>query len=182
MFHEIETARLRLRHFTNNDLDALCALFSDPEVVRYLGIEAGSIFSRQECETMLHSSIAGWQKHGFGRWAVIDKRLDKFVGLCGWRSSDGTPELLYMLAKEFWGMGLATEAAGACVRYGFEQLHFASAFAITRPEHDASRRVLEKIGMSFEGVKLHTGIEAAVYTLSKDQFRVDSAAYVLHPV
>jgi RimJ/RimL family protein N-acetyltransferase len=182
MFHEIETARLRLRHFAPGDLDALCALFSDPDVVRYLGVQAGSIFSRQECEIMLQTSIEGWQKHGFGRWAIVDKRLQKFVGLCGWRSSDGTPELLYMLAKEFWGVGLATEAAGACLRYGFEQLHFDSAIAVTRPEHRASRRVLEKIGMSFEGVMLHTGIEAAVYALTKDRFHVDNAAYVLHPV
>ena len=131
---------------------------------------------------MLHTSIEGWQKHGFSRWAIIDKRLEKFAGLCGWRSSGGKPELLYVLTKEVWGRGLATEAAGACLRYGFEELHFDSAIAVTRPEHHASRRVLEKIGMSFEGVMSHSGIEAATYTLTKERFCPDKAAYVLHPV
>ena len=182
MIHEIETARLRLRHLTPGDLDALCALFSDPAVVRYLGVEAGKIFSRQECEAVLQTSIEGWEKHGFSRWAITDKRLGKFVGLCGWRSSDGKPELLYVLAKEYWGRGLATEASAACLRYGFEELNLDSVIAVTRPEHNASRKVLEKIGMSFVGVMSHSGIEAAAcYTLTKERFCADGATYLLHP-
>lgn len=180
--HEIETARLRLRMFTPSDLDLLLTLFRDAEVVRYLGVEAGQIFSQQECEKVLRTSIEGWQRNGFSRWAMIDQRLNRFAGIAGWRSSDGMPELLYVLAKEFWGMGLATEAARACLRYGFEELHFESAIAVTRPEHHASRQVLEKIGMSFEGVRAHSGINAAIYTLTKEQFCPDDAVYVLHPV
>ncbi|HXM34418.1 MAG TPA: hypothetical protein VN920_04485 [Pyrinomonadaceae bacterium] len=54
-------------------------LFSDLEVVRYLGVEAGKIFSREECERVLDTSIEGWQRHGFGLWAIIVKRLEKFA-------------------------------------------------------------------------------------------------------
>src|SRR2546421_7442422 len=106
---EIETARLRLRLFTPNDLDALARLFSDPEVMRYLGIESGKTLTRAETKTVLDRAIASWRERGFGRWAVLLKATQKLIGLCGLRQLEDTPELLYLLSKDWWGQGLAAE-------------------------------------------------------------------------
>jgi RimJ/RimL family protein N-acetyltransferase len=177
---EIETERLRLRRFTPGDLEAFCSLLGDPDVVRYLPARAGAAFSREESEALLYNAIESWTKYGFSRWAVIHKHHAKVIGLCGWRRFDGTPELLYILQKDYWGMGLATEAAKACLRYGFEQLEFDRVVAFTKQENRASRQVLQKIGMDYEGVVFHTGVEVAGYSITKETFFPDDSRYTLH--
>src|SRR5215217_5856766 len=115
--HEVETARLLLRMFTLDDLDALCLIFADPEVMEYLGKD-GLPISKEETSIALKSMIRHWQKHAFGRWAVEDKAERRLIGYAGIRSLEGQAELVYLLAKEYWGLGLATEVAEACLRYG----------------------------------------------------------------
>jgi ribosomal-protein-alanine N-acetyltransferase len=176
---EIETERLRLRRFTPDDLEAFCSILGDPEVMRYLGVAAGPL-SRQESEALLYNAIDTWTTHGFSRLAMVDKYLTKVIGLCGWRRFEGTPELIYILKKESWGMGLATEAAKACLRYGFEELQFDRIIAFTRIENRVSLRVLQKIGMTYEGVFSHTGVEVAGYAITKENFSPDDSTYVLH--
>lgn len=107
---EIETSRLRLRLFTPDDLDDLERLFSDPAVMLYLGVEAGKTMSREETEETLRGIIKVWHKRGFGRWAVIHKELNQFIGLCGLKLLEDDAELIYVLEKEYWGQGLATKA------------------------------------------------------------------------
>lgn len=70
---EVETAHLRLRSFTPDDLDSLAALFSDPEVMRYVGTETGQTVSRAQTAVTLNKYIDYWQKHGIGRLALIHK-------------------------------------------------------------------------------------------------------------
>src|SRR4051794_36194694 len=89
---EIETARLRLRMFSPRDLDDLMLIFGDPDVMKYLGIEAGTTLTRDEVEVTLEKMIEFWANHGFGRWAVINKEDNKMIGLCGLRLLDGAPE------------------------------------------------------------------------------------------
>jgi PPOX class probable F420-dependent enzyme len=74
-------------------------------------------------------------------------------------------ELAYRFGQEFWGRGYATEAAGACLRYGFERLGLARIIAITSPEHVASRRVMEKNGLSFVGTETYYGREMVKYAV-----------------
>jgi RimJ/RimL family protein N-acetyltransferase len=177
---QIETERLRLRRFTPDDLEAFCSIIGDPEVMRYLGVEAGKPPSRQESEALLYNAIDSWTTHGFSRLAIIDKTLMKVIGLCGWRRFEGTPELIYILTMEYWGIGLATEAAKACLRYGFEQLQFDRIIAFTRVENRGSLRVLQKIGMTYEGMFSHTGVEVAGYEITKENFSPDDATFILH--
>src|SRR2546423_13569681 len=106
---EIETARLRLRSFIPNDLDALARLFADREVMRHLGIESGKTLTRAETQTVLDKYIAVWAEHGFGICAVLHKATGQLIGLCGLRLRQTPPELLYVLSKEWWGQGLAVE-------------------------------------------------------------------------
>jgi len=174
---EVETVRLRLRMLAPSDLDRLCLILGDLRVVTFLGVEAGKPFSRAECEKVLDTAIAAWSKYGYGRWAVIDKVTGELIGLCGLRSREGTPELLYILAEAYWNRGLATEAAGACLRFGFEELELSRIIAFTRLENVASRRVLEKLGMSYEGEVREAGVDGVMYVIAREQFRLDESVF-----
>jgi RimJ/RimL family protein N-acetyltransferase len=170
---EIETARLHLRQFTPGDLDDLYSIFSDPDVVKYM--KTGEPASREETERALTSIIQHWKQQGFGRWAAVDKQRGKLIGYGGLRNLYGTPELVYLLAKPYWGQGLATEMARACLKWGFEERAFERVVAITRPEHAASRRVMEKIGMSYEKEARYHDVDVVQYSISRAMYRALSA-------
>jgi RimJ/RimL family protein N-acetyltransferase len=177
----IETARLRLRPFTPADLDELAALLSDPTVMRYLGVEGGKTLTRAETKDVLARMVAGWQENGFGRWAVLRKTTAQLIGLCGFRLHESVPELLYLLGTTHWGQGFAAEAARASLRYGFEELRFERIVAFTRPENVASQRVLQKIGMRFDGAGQLHGVAALCYARTCAEFRPDDSFYLLQP-
>lgn len=143
---ELETDRLRLRQFTGDDLDDLARIFANPAVTRFIGV-AGETASRKETELALDSMIAHWKKTGFGRWAVVHKEAGKLIGYGGLRSFGDTAELVYLLDQPYWGKGLATELALACLRFGFIRFPFEKIVGLTKPENLRSRRVLEKVGM-----------------------------------
>ena len=166
---EIETARLRLRQFTLADLDALARIVADAEVMKYLGREPRPM-TLAETETFLHSMIAHWKRHGFGRWAVEDRKDARLIGCAGLRSHEGTAELVYLLDRPFWGVGLATEIAEACLRYGFDDHRFTRIVAFARPANAASRRVLEKMGMRNEGETEAYGVNVVQHAITRREF------------
>ena len=178
----IETDRLLLRQFTTNDLDALAQIFADPEVVKHLG--SGQPASRDETETALHSIIAHWGRHGFGRWAAIHNRTRELLGYGGLRSFHGEPELVYLLKKSHWGRGLATEMARACLKFGFDELRFERIIALAKTANVASHRVMEKAGMCFERAASIYGMEVVCYALARPAYLSvqppPASAYDLH--
>jgi len=176
---EIETARLHLRMFTPNDLDDLMLIFGDPDVMKYLGIEAGTTLTREEVEVTLERMIEFWANNGFGRWAIINKEDGRMIGLCGLRLLEGAPELVYAIAKAYWGRGLATEAAKASLRYAFEELQLERIVAITRHGNTASIRVMKKIGMSYENEVNHYGVDGVCYVANRDEFQIDDSPYIV---
>lgn len=168
MEYEIETARLYLRQFNPGDLDDLHPIFNDVDVVKYM--KATLPVSREDTEVALLSIIKHWERHGFGRWAVVKKETGKLIGYGGLRNLHGMPELVYLLGKPFWGRGLATELSKACLKWGFETRHFERIVAVTRPEHIASRRVMEKIGMTYEKDANYLDIDVVQYCISRATF------------
>jgi ribosomal-protein-alanine N-acetyltransferase len=177
--HVIETARLRLRMFRPEDLDGLAAMFSDPEVMKY--VEDGKPASREQARKALDSVIQHWRRHGFGRWAVEDKTTREFVGFGGLRSLFGMPEVVYHFATRHWGKGLATELGRASLRYGFETHRFTRIVAIAKPENVASIHVMEKLGMHFEKRTSYYNIDVVQYELARENFRPDDSVYVTRP-
>lgn len=161
----LETKRLRLRMFTMNDVDALAPIFGDAEVVKHLG--TGEPVAREETRLALETILRHWEQHGFGRWAAVYKPTRRLIGYGGLRSFDGQPELVYLLAKPYWGRGLATEMAQACLRFGFERRKFKRIIALTKVANAASRRVLEKIGMRFEETVNISGMDVVRYSISR---------------
>ncbi|HEX8000070.1 MAG TPA: GNAT family N-acetyltransferase [Pyrinomonadaceae bacterium] len=172
--NEIKTSRLHLRQFTPDDLDELAVIFSDPLVLKYL--QPAKAATREETNTALLSMIRHWQRHGYGRWAVMHRPTRKLVGYGGLRCFDGTPELVYLLARNFWNCGLATELARACLEYGFLQHSFERVIAVARPENLASRRVMEKVGFTYERIASFFDIEVAFYSLTRSAYFAQSLA------
>jgi RimJ/RimL family protein N-acetyltransferase len=180
--HEIETARLRLRMFREDDVDELADIFGDPLVMKYL--PGGQPRAREDTALGLTRTIEGFKKRGFGLWAATHKEEGGLVGYCGLIFLDETPEveLLYGFARKYWGAGYATEAARACRRYGFEQLGLERIVAITRPQNIASQRVLEKIGMSFEKAARYYDNDVNYYSITRDRYSPDDSAYSLREI
>jgi RimJ/RimL family protein N-acetyltransferase len=162
---EIETARLWLRGFSPEDLDALCQVFGDPEVMKY--ISGGKPRTREATREGLLRSIEGWRTRGFGLWAVVEKASDRVVGYCGLIYLEDTPEIevAYGLAQFAWGKGFALEAAWASLEFGFNELKLERIVAVVNPENVASRRVLEKLGMKYTKNVRHYDADLMYYEI-----------------
>jgi len=149
----LETERLALRRFTEEDVDLLVELDSDPEVMRY--ITGGIPTSREEVETeYLPAYLAYYERYeGFGFWAAVEKAGGAFVGWFHFRPADSElpdeVELGYRLRRNAWGKGYATEGSRALVEKGFTDLGVRRVVASTLVVHEASRRVLENAGLRF---------------------------------
>lgn len=173
---EIETERVQLRMFRADDLDELSSIFADPDVVRHIG--TGKPALRAETEYALQSIIRHWHRHGFGRWAAVHKPTQRLIGYCGLRNFNGVPELVYLLSKENWGKGLATEMARAALIYGFEEKRFERIIAMTKLDNHASQRVMKKLAMSYEKNATICDMEVVCYTLTRDKYLTDSTNYI----
>ncbi len=173
----IETERLLLRMFCPEDLDELALLFSDPDVMRYVG--DGQPVNREEADKALQSMIKHWQTHGFGRWAAVDKQTQEFVGFGGLRSLFGTPEVVYHLAPRHWGKGFATELGRASLRFGFEDRHFERIVAIAKPLNAASIHVMAKLGLHYEMHTSYYNIDVVQYGIGREEFKPDDSMYEL---
>ena len=148
----LETERLVLRRFTPADLDHLCELDSDPEVMRFLtgGVPTPrEVIERDILPRFLRSSE---RVPGFGVWAAIEKTTGDFVGWFSFRPPDGggpeEVEVGYRLRRAVWGRGYATEAVRALIHKGFAELGVRRVVARTYEDNLASRRVMEKAGMT----------------------------------
>ena len=148
----LETEHLLLRRLEWGDLDDLYQMYSDPVGRRYFPEGTLTLAeTREELEWFLN----GHPKYPqLGLWATIHKETGRFIGRCGLlpRTIDGRDEVevAYMLAKDVWGQGLATEAAQAILDYAFEQLGYSRIIVLVDRENAASIRVATKIGMTFE--------------------------------
>jgi ribosomal-protein-alanine N-acetyltransferase len=146
----LETERLLLRLLTVDDLDALAALYADPEVRRYF---PDGTRTREETREELDWIIEVYYgRYGYGLWATVLKETGVFIGRCGllpWEIEGRTEvEVAYLLDPRHWGRGLATEAAGAIVEHAFATLPVERLICMVDPENTASRNVAEKVGMT----------------------------------
>jgi [ribosomal protein S5]-alanine N-acetyltransferase len=165
----LETARLILREWTPEDAEALFALVSDPEVMRFIenGQPWADIGRAQDWIARLNES---YRTRGYSRWAVVEKESGRAIGSCGFAPLpwSGEIDFGYFLAPDAWGRGYATEMGRAALRHGFERFGFAEVTASVAPEHTPSRRVLEKLGFTYKGMEVQPGDddESAIYFAS----------------
>lgn len=170
----IETERLSLRLFEATDLNAAFILFNDADVQKYLS--ATNKRTREQLEVLMNNSINYWRTRGFGMLCVADKTTNEMFGYCGFQYFDKTPdiEIVFGYLKEYWGKGIATEAARACLKFGFEKLSFEKVFAATVPENTASRSVLEKINMKYDEITVHYNLNLLLFSITRNEFLLNN--------
>jgi|tagenome__1003787_1003787.scaffolds.fasta_scaffold20943377_3 RimJ/RimL family protein N-acetyltransferase len=149
---ELRTQRLQLRAWCEADREPWAALNADPEVRRFFP----DTLDRAESDASMDRFQAGLLEHGYGLWAVQVRSTGEFAGFVG--LLEVPPELPcapameigWRLARAFWGQGLATEAARAVVDHAFGTLGFSELVSLTTVTNLPSRRVMEKIGMTWD--------------------------------
>lgn len=147
----LESDRLVLRPHTVDDFDDCHAMWSDPEVIRYIG---GKPFTREEVWSRLLRYAGHWALLGFGYWVVREKGSGRFLGEVGFADFrreiepplHGMPEVGWALAPAAHGCGYATEAVGAALRWADQQWPSGRTACIIAPENRASLRVANKVG------------------------------------
>jgi RimJ/RimL family protein N-acetyltransferase len=141
-----ESARLRFRRATADDVAALHAHWNAPLVRRYLWDDQE--VALETVRAVVAASAADFARAGFGLWVLSDAQ-GALVGMCGLRPVEGTAEveILYSLEPARWGSGLATEAAAAVLTYAFDVLSLPRVLGGIDEPNVASRRVLERLGM-----------------------------------
>jgi ribosomal-protein-alanine N-acetyltransferase len=166
----LETKRLYIRPFKPEDAEALHEIFGNPEVMGRL--PKGSSPSLQVTRERLAKIIKHQNENGLSLWALIEKKSGKLIGDCGLIPVEGKGpeiELSYDISRAYWGKGYATEAAQECLKFGFEKLGLTRIIALTFPDHYASRRVMEKIGMIYEGMAHHYNQDLVQYSAPKQK-------------
>lgn len=148
-----ETQRLILREFTPDDAEEIYRIYSDAETMRFQHVPEN--YSLEIERYFLGKHIEKYYRtFGFGLWAVMLKDNNRLIGRCGLLRQpieDGEEtEVSYLIEREFWKRGYASEAASAVLKLGFEKYNFQRLVAVIDPLNTASVRVAEKIGMRFE--------------------------------
>lgn len=153
-FAPIETARLILRELDTRDAPFVVALVNDPDWLRHIGDR--NVRTRADAEAFIADRLmAHYRERGFGFWLVVSKADGAAMGLCGLIKRDGLDDvdIGYAFLPAYRGMGIAFEAAGAAVAYARDRLGLKRLVAITGQDNAASARLLERLGLRFEGLK-----------------------------
>jgi [ribosomal protein S5]-alanine N-acetyltransferase len=140
----LTTERLILRPYQPGDLDAMAAMFDDPDVtaMTYLGRR-----TRAQTEAVLADYTGFMAANGHGMYAILDRKTDDYLGEAGvFMSPLDRLALRYALVKSAWGKGYAVEASQAVLADCFGRLGLDALMAGVKPENAASRRVLERLG------------------------------------
>lgn len=143
----LETERLVLRTWREDDVDAFWELHRHPDVLAYLP----GPNDRAETAKLVDRFLDHWARHGFGLFAVDDKSSGELVGFTGliaieWEAPVKGVEIGWRFRRDVWGQGYATEAARRCLPLAFEQLGIDPLVAIAVPENVRSHRVMERLG------------------------------------
>ena len=168
----VRTDRLLLRPVARDDLDALAEVFAVPEVW-WFPMQRG--LERSETEEFVARQEQHWAAHGYGLWAVVEE--ERVLGFAGLSVPYFLPEVLpatevgWRLHPDGWGRGLATEAATAALRWGFDDLGIRRVISITMPDNEASSAVMGRLGMELELETEHParGVPLAVYATYGEQ-------------
>jgi ribosomal-protein-alanine N-acetyltransferase len=168
----LQTARLLLREFTPQDADALALVLSDPETMRYYAAP----YDRAGVEQWIERNRQRYRDDGVGLWAMElttpqDTEIRQIIGDCGITLQEVEGERLfeigYHLPRDFWGQGLATEAAIACRDWAFAHLKADRLISLIRPENLPSRRVAERTGMTVWKEVYWRGLPHCVYSIER---------------
>ena len=163
----LETERLLLREFVPDDAEALAAVLSDPETMRYYP----AVLDRDGVAAWIERNRRRYTDAGHGLWAMVSKSSGEVTGDCGLTRQTVEEvdeiEIGYHVRRDLWGRGYAPEAARACRDYGFERLGAERLISLIRPENIPSRRVAEKTGLTLWKEVVWRGLLHCVYIIHR---------------
>jgi ribosomal-protein-alanine N-acetyltransferase len=166
---QVETQRLRMRPVEPQDLEDFFELYSDSRVMRFMGAPAND---RADTQAPLDRMLDHWQSHGFGIFVMLQKPQNTFVGRCGIKPlpDESDIELLYTLKFDYWGQGLATEAARATLGWALGHTELQRIVTAVDPSNVRSVNVLQKCGLQHEGAYDYNGTPAELYAIYRHQY------------
>ncbi len=170
-----ETERLLLREVLPEDVEGFFKLDADPEVHRYLG--NNPITTTKQAEEVIDFIRKQYGINGIGRWAIIEKSTNTFVGWTGLKLVTETVnnhtdfyDLGYRLLKKYWRKGIATESAIASLNYGFETMNLKKIYAAAHVGNVGSNAILKNLGFQFVETFYYDGEEHNWYQIEKPKW------------
>lgn len=162
------TENLIIEDFKIKDLDDLYKIYTDVETMKYIPYTKSK---KDELFALANHIKIYYAEHGFGLWAIRMKETNELIGRCGLLSlkSDNLKEveLAYLIKKEYWGNGFASEASAAISEYAFEKLKMEKVLMFIDAENKASIRVAEKLGATYKGLENYKGKVALMFEIKK---------------
>jgi RimJ/RimL family protein N-acetyltransferase len=165
----LDTERLTLRMFRQEDIDAYAAMCADPEVMRFLG---GKTLSRHDAWRSMAGVCGHWELRGYGMWAVVEKSSGEMIGRVGCLNPEGWPgfEVGWTLRREFWHRGYATEAARASIDWAFRHLKVPHIISLITPLNVRSVAVAKRLGEEVEGKTRVLDYDVQIYGIDRDSW------------
>jgi RimJ/RimL family protein N-acetyltransferase len=170
-----ETERLVLREILPTDVDGMFEMDSDPDVHLYVGNEP--LQTKEQAAAVIEFIRQQYIINGIGRWAVIDKKTNEFLGWAGLKlitepinNHNNFLDLGYRFIKKYWGKGYASEAATASVAYAFTEMQANEVYAHAHSENGASNKILTRTGLTFIESFVHQNILCNWYKIDRAGF------------
>jgi ribosomal-protein-alanine N-acetyltransferase len=173
----LETERLILRSFREEDVDRMADLFANSDFMRFsLGV-----FTERKQTVAFIEKVMGWDLAGIpSQFAVVPRGEDTVIGYCGFfyhpEHAIEDIEIGYRLNPAYWNRGLITEAARAARDHGFRDCKLSRVISLIHPENIPSRRVAEKNGMKVEKEIMFRGFRTLVYAMTREQWLAERDA------
>ena len=166
----VKTRRLALRPFTEQDVEPLYDILHGEDVLRYFPNPTPP--DRDKVSKLVEAQLKHWEDYGYGWWAVESLEGGELMGWNGLQYLPDTDEteIGYLLGRPFWGKGYATEGAWAGLEFGFGDLRLETIIGLVHPDNRGSKRVLEKLGLSFVEQAEYFGIEVLRYIVQREEY------------
>lgn len=167
----LETDRLLLRELSIDDAANFHALNENPNVIQFTGDKP---FEDVEEARIFLGNYKDYERNGYGRWAVINKVDNEFLGWCGLKydASKDETDIGFRFFQKHWNKGFATESAMACLNYGFSLLGIQTIVGRAMSENVASIKVLQKLGLTFDREFDFDGHPGMVYKMENPQIKI----------
>jgi len=170
-----ETERIILREILPTDVDGLFELDSDPEVHRYLGNKP--VTDKAKIVEVINFIRQQYEDNGIGRWAIIDKKTNNFIGWTGLKfvtdltnNHQNYYDLGYRLIRKYWGQGIATETAIVSLEYAFNKLSVNEVYAAASIDNVSSNKILKKVGLKFIETFYYEDTKCNWYKIEKNEY------------
>ena len=173
----LETRRLVLRRWRDDDITPMTAIDADPDVMRWIG--TGVVADRERTAAAIAGCERAWDEHGFGLFAVEVRQTSELAGFTGLAIPTFLPEVMpaveigWRPGRPYWGRGFATEAAArAALHFAFADRGLDRIVSIYQIGNDASERVMQKLGMRLDRETIDPSCNCAirVYAITRDEY------------